>query len=43
MSDGSMYLLNKGQHAINALGVAAFIGNQKILRKEDTKWLKCTS
>ena len=28
MSDGSMCLLNKGQRAINALGVASFIGNQ---------------
>lgn len=33
MSDGSMCLLNKGQHTVNALGVMSFIENQKILGK----------
>ena len=33
MSDGSMCLLNKGWPVMNALGVASFIGNQKILGK----------
>lgn len=42
MSDGSKYLLNIGQNVINALGLASFIGNQKIARKEDIRWLRYT-